>query len=347
MVLVNCSGRDDVYPLLDHASWHGLTAADLVFPSFLVLIGVSAVLSAAVRRAQGEPRAETARRALLRAAGLFAFGLLVNLVLFREAGGLRWPGVLQRIAVCSLGISGILLLDAPALEGGAAALLLLVYWLLMTRVPVPGYGAGVLTPEGNLEGWLDRMILGGHIFAPWGDQEGLLSTLPALATSLLGVGAGRIILRYGRGVRTASAIGAAGLLLAMLGWIWGRTFPLNKHLWTSSYALLTGGLTLAGLAGSILLIDERPAKWALPLEAMGRRALMLYAVSGLLYGIQEFISVRLPDGSAGNIKLWIMATVFDPWLSSKTASLAYALAFTALCAAFAVVYDARHKQGYS
>jgi len=288
-----------------------------------------------------------ARQALLRAAGLFVFGLLVNLVLFREAGGLRWPGVLQRIAVCSLGVSGLLLLEAPALEAATAALLLVGYWLIMTRVSVPGYGAGVLTPEGNLAGWLDRKILGGHIFAPWGDQEGLLSTLPALATSLLGVGAGRIILRHGRGGRTVAILGAAGLLLAALGGIGGRTFPLNKHIWTSSYALLTGGLTLGGLACSILLIDERPARWALPLEAMGRRALMLYAVSGLIYGIQEFVAVRLPDGSAGNIKLWITATVFDPWLSSKTASLAYALAFTALCAAFAVVYDARHKRDYS
>jgi predicted acyltransferase len=233
MIVVNCSGSDDVYRLMDHAPWHGLTFADFVFPSFLVIVGVSAAFSHAARRGRGGSPREIARHAASRAAGLFLLGLLVNVVLYHGTRGIRWPGVLQRIALCSLAATAFLSWERPALEPAVAAALLAGYWLLLTRVPVPGHGAGVLTPEGNLASWLDRRLMGGHLMTPVEDQEGLLSTLPAIATTLLGLIAGRRLLGEGTGTRPALRLGAAGLALAALGWSWSASFPFNKHLWTS------------------------------------------------------------------------------------------------------------------
>jgi predicted acyltransferase len=338
MILVNCSGSDDVYRMMDHAPWHGLTFADFVFPSFLVIVGASAVFSRAARRARGHPARDIARHAAWRAAGLFGLGLLVNFVIFREAGGVRWPGVLQRIALCSLGATAFLLLDLPALEPAVAAALLAGYWLLLTRVPVPGHGAGVLTPEGNLASWLDRRLMGGHMLTPLEDQEGLLSTLPAFATTLLGLIAGRRLVKDA-GRPAALRLAAAGLALVALGWAWSYSFPLNKHIWTSSFALVTGGTCLFGLACFILLTGESPVPWEAPLESLGRHALGAYVWAGFVYGILEFVGARLPDGSQGSLKLWLNAHLFASWLPPRAASLAFAVVFTALSAAAALRAD--------
>ena len=334
MVLVNCSGSDDVYSLMEHAPWHGLTFADFVFPSFLLIVGVSAAFSHAARRARGTPARDIARHAASRAAGLFLLGLLVNVVLYHGTSGVRWPGVLQRIALCSLGASAFLLWDRPSLEPAVAAAVLAGYWLLLTRVPVPGHGAGVLTPEGNLASWLDRRLMGGHMLTPLEDQEGLLSTLPAFATTLLGLIAGRRLVNE-RGTRAALRLGAAGSALTVLGWAWSLNFPLNKHIWTSSFALLTGGSCLLGLACCMIVCGDRPGRWAAPLESLGRHALGAYVGAGFVYGVLEFIGAALPDGSRGSLKLWLNAHLFASWLPPRAASLAFAVSFAALSAAVA------------
>ncbi|MFI5347285.1 MAG: acyltransferase family protein [Elusimicrobiota bacterium] len=339
MIVVNSSGSDEVFRFADHAPWHGMTPADLVFPSFLVIMGVSAALTYERRRARGERPADLARRGAVRALGLFALGLLINFVVFREATGIRWPGVLQRIALCSIGASGFLLLDLPAVEPFAVAVILIGYWLLMTRVNVPGHGAGVLTPAGNLASWLDRRLIGRHMLTPLEDQEGILSTLPALATTLMGLIAGRRIHASGGGASTAARLAAAGAALAVLGALWGLRFPLNKHLWTSSYALLSGGLCLMGFAACLAAFGEKPHRWSAPLESLGRHALGAYVLAGFVYGIMEFVSARLPDGSNGNVKLWLNAHLFGWWLPPRVASLTFACVFAALSSAAAVLFD--------
>lgn len=341
MILVNSSGSDDVYAWTDHSPWHGLTPADLVFPAFLVILGVSAALSHAARRARGETPGGQARRAALRAAGLLALGLLINFVVFRAAAGIRWPGVLQRIALCSAGASALLLFDRPELEPLAAGVLLIGYWLLLTRVNVPGHGPGVLTPEGNLASWLDRRWMGGHLETPLEDPEGLLSTMSAFATTLIGLIAGRRLAAEGAGARSAARLGAAGLALAAVGAVWGLSFPLNKHIWTSSFALLTGGLCLCGLALCLLAFGEKPARWTAPLESLGLHALAAYVLAGFVYGVLEFVPTRLPGGPHGNLKLWLNARLFGWWLAPRAAALAFAAAFTALCAAAARAADSR------
>lgn len=337
MILVNSPGRGEAFAPLRHADWHGWTPTDLIFPSFLVIMGVSAAYGAATRRERGEAPAAAALRVFRRAAVLLALGLLVNLFLYPGAGGLRIPGVLQRIALCYLAVEAFLLLDLPSAEPAAAAGLLAGYWLLLAAVPVPGHGPGVLTPEGNFSYWLDRRIFGGRLLDdPWGDPEGLTSTLGALATALLGLMAGRRLLS--EGPRAAEAVGLSGLALAATGAAWAAALPLNKHLWTSSYALFSGGLSLSGLAACLRLVEGRPARWALPFEALGRRALAAYVLAGLAYGIQEFIRVPLPDGSPGNLKLLLTAVLFGAWLPAKAASLAYALAFTGVATAVAMAF---------
>lgn len=339
MIVVNSPGSDDVYRLLDHAPWNGLTLADLVFPSFLVSVGVSAAFSSAARLRRGAAPADIARHAAWRAAGLFALGLLVNAVLYHGSAGVRWPGVLQRIALCSLGATAFLLLDRPKAEPFAAAVLLAGYWLLMTKVPVPSRGAGVLTPEGNLASWLDRRLMGGHLMSPLEDQEGLLSTVPALATTLLGLIAGRRLASGETGRSASLRLGAAGLALSAIGWVWSWSFPLNKHLWTSSYALVSGGLCLTGLAASLLLCGEKPARWSSPFESLGRHALAAYVLSGLVYGVLEFVGAPHNPGAPGCLKLRLDAFLFASWLAPKAASLAFAVAFTALAASVARLAD--------
>ena len=342
MVLVNCSGSDDVYPIMDHAPWHGLTFADLVFPAFLVAVGVSAVFAHAARRARGQTPGQIERHAAARALGLFALGFLINFFLYHDpSGGMRWLGVLQRIALCSLGASFFLALDRPALEPAAAVVILAAYWLAMTRLAAPGHPAGDLTPEGNFASWVDRRLMGGHMMNAITDPEGILGTFTAFATALFGLVAGRILVTTRADARAARRLGAAGLALAALGAAWGLVFPLNKHLWTSSYALTTGGLALAGLSACLLAWGESPSRAVAPFEAAGRHALAAYVLSGFVYGVLEFIPARLPDGKPGILKLWLNARLFESWLSPRDASLAFAFAFTALTLAAVAAADRR------
>lgn len=325
MILVNSPGGDSVFAPLRHADWHGCTPTDLIFPAFLVIMGVSAVFSDAARRERGEAPAETARRLAARVAVLLALGLLVNLFLYHGREGVRLTGVLQRIALCWLAVESFLLLDRPAVEPVAAVALLLGYQLLL---------GGDLTRDGNFAYRLDARIFDGHLLSdPWGDPEGLTSTLGAAATALLGLMAGRRLVRDGPAA--AEGLFVAGLALAALGAVWSARLPLNKHLWTSSYAVFAGGLSLAGLGLCLRLVEERPARWARPFEGLGRRALAAYVLAGLAYGIQEFVRVPLPGGAPGNLKLMLTASLFGSWLPPKAASLAYALAFTGTAAAAA------------
>lgn len=333
MVLVNSPGSDEVFAPLSHAAWNGWTPTDLIFPAILITMGAAAAFSFAARRERGETPAAVMRSSILRATGLFALGLLVDFFIYREEGGIRYLGVLQRIAFCYVGIQALLFLDRPHWEPAAVALLLIGYWLALTRVPVPGCGPGVLTPQGNIAYWLDRRLLAGHLLDRWGDPEGLLSTVSALATAVMGLVAGRRLVRDGP--KVGGAIGSAGLLLALLGVVWGLRLPLNKHIWTSSFALFSGGLSLVGLALCLRAVEGRPARWAAPFGALGRRALLVYVLAGLVYGIQEFVRMPLPDGSPGNLKLWLNAELFGSWLPARAASLAYALVFTGVAIALA------------
>jgi predicted acyltransferase len=334
MVLVNNPGTwSAVYPPLRHAAWHGLTPTDLIFPFFLFIVGVSIPLALGPRLEAGEDG--LLRRVIRRSVVIFAFGLLLHALPFFHLSTLRIPGVLQRIALCYLLAALVFVLTGGGRRGRAPALvagvLLVGYWLLMTRVAAPGHAAGDLSPAGNLAGYVDRLVLGPrHIWrvSPWYDPEGILSTLPATATTLLGVLAGHWLRRVGPAGRPLSGLVVGGAAAAALGWLWGWSFPVNKSLWTSSYALTTSGFAALGLAVCYWVIEVRGARrWASPFVLLGLTALPLFFLSTAMARLLLVIRVG-PEHTP--LHAWLFTHLFAPWAEPVNASLAFALAYVLL-----------------
>jgi predicted acyltransferase len=320
MVVVNNPGTwAAVHAPLRHADWHGLTPTDVVFPCFLFIVGAAIPSSLAHR-----PPPAAVWRVLRRAVVIFALGLVLNAAVAGDAAALRIPGVLQRIAVCYLVAAGLFLVTGWRGLLAAAVTLLAGYWAAMTLVPVPGYGAGDLGPEGNLAAWLDRALLGPHLWrgGPY-DPEGILSTVPAVATVLFGVLTGQWI-RSERPPRTiALGMLLVGALGVALGAEWGAWFPVNKALWTSSYAVLTGGLALLGFAACYWAVEVcRWRAWARPFAVLGVNALTVYALSSL--AAVWLARVRVGDAA---LQALLFERLFAPWAAPATASLAYAIAY--------------------
>jgi predicted acyltransferase len=342
MVLVNNPGTwSAVYAPLQHAAWHGWTPTDMVFPFFLFVVGVSIPLALGPPLERGA--AGLSVRVVRRAAVIFALGLLLHALPFFPLAELRIPGVLQRIAVCYLLAALLVLATGGArgwrAQGIVAGALLVGYWLVMTRVAAPGHVAGDLSPEGNLSGYVDRLILGTrHIWQATRvyDPEGMLSTLPATATTLLGVLAGHWLRAGQSGTRPGArpsisivgGLAAAGLAATALGWLWGLSFPVNKPLWTSSYALLMAGLAALALAACHWTIEVRGRRgWAGPFAVLGVHALTLFFLSSLMAKLLFIVRV----GAGGpRLQTWLFEHGFAPWAAPVNASLAYALVYVLL-----------------
>jgi predicted acyltransferase len=322
MVLVNNPGTwTAVYAPLRHAAWHGLTPTDVIFPFFLFIVGVAIPPSLA-----GRPRLTALARVLRRAAVIFALGLVLNGFPGFDWSTVRIPGVLQRIAVCYLIAAVLFLTTSWRVQAAAATALLLAYWAAMTLIPVPGFGAGDLGPEGNLAAWVDRRVLGAHIWraARVYDPEGILSSVPAVATALFGVLAGQWV-QSPRTPRTkVTGLVLVGALGVALGAEWGTWFPLNKALWTSSYAVLTTGLALLVFAACYWAIEICGwRRWATPFVVFGVNALPLFFFSSL--AAVWLTRVRVDGG--GHLQSAVFERAFGPWFSPPTASLAYAVAY--------------------
>jgi predicted acyltransferase len=337
MVLVNNPGTwRHVYWPLRHAEWHGFTPTDMVFPFFLFIVGVSIPLALGPRLERGGPGARNALvgRILRRSVSIFALGLLLHALPFFHLATLRIPGVLQRIAVCYLLAALLVVLTGGAAgwrrQALASGALLVGYWLLMTRVAPPGGVAGDLSPAGSLAGYVDRLVLGPHIWqvAKVYDPEGVLSTLPAVATTLLGVLAGHWLRGARPGRRVAAGLLAAGVAATAAGWLWGLSFPINKSLWTSSYALFMSGLAALALAACYWSIEVRGWRgWARPFVVLGVTALPLFFLSSFMARLLVLIRVG-PGGP--RLQAWLFDHLFAPWLPPVDASLAYALAYVLL-----------------
>lgn len=346
MILVNNNGDGSrAYWALKHADWNGFTPTDLVFPTFLFLVGISTVLSTEARLAQGATKQSIFLHTVRRAVIIFLLGLLVNSFPHFNLHTLRIYGVLPRIAICYFIVATLYLIS----PGWKSKLVLAVaalgtYWVLMRYVPVPGYGMPgrdipFLDRDANLVAWLDRHIFpASHLYERTRDPEGLLSTIPAAATALMGMLTG-IWLRTGRSVvEKARGIAIAGMTCVLAGGIWNIWFPLNKKLWTSSFVLFAGGLSLLLLALSMWVVDimraseasedrARKSRTFMPLLVFGMNAIVAYVFSELLAGGIDNIHMS----AGGNLQQWlyhsILAVVPDPAL----ASLLYSLGFVAVC----------------
>ncbi len=332
MLLVNNPGSwAHVHAPLRHAEWHGWTPTDLIFPFFLFIVGVAMTFSFGKHRASGADRRALLGKATRRAAILFGLGLLLHAFPWYDVdlNTLRIPGVLQRIAVAYLAAAVIVLFLGRRGLLLTTAALLLGYWALMTLVPVPGGTAGDLSPDGNLGAWLDRTVLGtDHLWAysrTW-DPEGILSTLPAVATVLTGIVAGRWI-RSGRsGTRVAGELVAGGLAGIAVGWLWGLVFPINKNLWTSSYVVFTSGMAALTLGACYWAIDVKGWKaWATPSVVFGVNAIAAYFLSGIFARLTTLIEV-----GGVPLKTWTYETLLASWAGPLNGSLAYAIAFVLL-----------------
>jgi predicted acyltransferase len=338
MLLVNDPGSwGHIYPPLRHAAWHGWTPTDLVFPFFLFIVGVTTHLSLSARRARGATERELLRQVLRRALVIVLLGLLLSAFPFFPAerlAHLRIPGVLQRIGVVYL-VTGLLVLRTSArTQTAVAAVLLLGYWMLLVLVPVPGVGPAALAPpEATLPAWVDRLLLSGHLWdqtKTW-DPEGPLSTLPAIASCLLGVGAGRWITRLLPLAERINGLFAAGAIGLLLGSIWNWVFPINKNLWTSSYVLFTGGMACVALATCMWLIEERRSTWwTRPFVVFGVNPIVAFAgaeaTARLIYSVIEVPCA----GDTVPLQTALYRSLFAPWLPPEAASLAFALAFVAV-----------------
>lgn len=332
MVLVNNPGTwDAIYPPLEHAPWHGITPTDFIFPFFLFIVGVAIPLALSKRIEEGLTRdvyLKIFRRSLL----IFLLGSFLHLFPYFDFGNWRIPGVLQRIAVCYLITSLIFLHTNWKQLTIISVILLLFYWLLITIVPVPGCDLTTIDDKAcNIAAYLDRTIFGlNHIWkqAKVYDPEGLLSTIPAVVTTISGVLTGIWLKTKRSDLEKVSGLFFFGLLLIVVGWCWNPFFPFNKALWTSSYVLYTSGLALCFLGFCYYLIDIKGYKtWTKPFVIFGVNALALFIGSGLMERIMGIIKVTGANGKETNLQDWIYTTVFVPLADDKTSSLMFAVSF--------------------
>jgi predicted acyltransferase len=343
MILVNNPGDwDPVYWPLLHAHWHGWTPTDLIFPFFLFIVGVSLTLS---KRTGWKP-------ALWRALKLIGLGLLLNLYPYFPIAELRWPGVLQRIGVCYLAGWAAKRYLRPSGQALLAVALLAGYFVVMTRVTGPEGHAPGFEMETNLAAQLDRILLVPHVWSvtkTW-DPEGLLSTFPAIATTLIGVLFGEWLL--GRNTRSAfrTTLGLllGGLVLTALGVAWaelapaGLAIPINKGLWTSSYVLFTRGLAAAFLGLSYFVVDVAGLRrWAKPFVSYGRNAIAVYVASGLLADTLSAVRWPAADGTLLSLQQRLYAFFPASVLSPYAASFVWALLFVLLFYLMAAVMERR------
>ena len=339
MLVVNTPGTwEHVFAPLLHAEWHGWTYTDTIFPFFLFAVGVSIALSTARRRERGDSRANLGRHAVVRGALIFAIGLAINALSYFafHRAHLRIPGVLQRIALCYLAAALIYLYLGSRALLPAAAVLLFAYWGLMTRAPVPGVGAGRLDPQGSFAAYVDRLILGAHTWKPGWDPEGPLSTLPAIGTTLFGAIAGEILLRRRALPEAIVRLSTVGASAGLVGAVWGTVFPINKNLWTSSYALLMSGFASIALALCIWAVDFHGWRgWAAPFRWLGVNALAIFVASDLAAIGMLWIKASAPDGKRRSLYASIYRTVFDRFADPRLSSLLFALAFLAVFVAIA------------
>jgi predicted acyltransferase len=340
MILVNNNGDESAaYWPLKHSRWNGWTPTDLVFPFFLFIVGVSMTFSFASRLKRGESSSQLLAHAFRRAIILFALGVFLNGFPneFHPAT-IRIEGVLQRIALCYLLAAFVVLWTGTPGRVAIIAICLVGYWVLMRFVPVPGFGVPthavpLLDPDRNLAAWLDRKLLMGHLYEGTRDPEGLLSTIPALATTLIGVLTGDWLRSNWSARRKAIAMLALGAIGIAAGKFFGTWFPINKKLWTSSYVLFTGGAALVGLSLCYAVLDLKKwrGRWTMPILVFGMNSIVAYAFSEILAKVLDAWPVRVAGGEAVSAQEFVYQHFFAPLASAPNASLIYSLAFVLVC----------------
>lgn len=337
MLLVNNPGSwSAIYPPLQHAAWHGWTPTDLIFPFFLFIVGITTHLSLGARRARGDDDAALVRQIVRRGALIVLLGLLLAAFPFyplERMTGMRFPGVLQRIGVAYL-CAGLLTLRTTLKQQVVILVVVLVgYWFAMTLVPVPGRGMGALLlddPSASLAAYIDRAVFGSHLWTQsrtW-DPEGLLSTIPAIGTVMMGVMAGRWIASARPLNERLVGMFGAGTVCILLGYMWDWSFPINKSLWTSSYVIFTAGMASVSLATCIWLIDQLGIKWwTPPFLWYGMNPMIAFLGSGIMARTIYSLVTVPHNGNIAPVERVIFDRFYASWLEPRDASLLFAITF--------------------
>jgi len=343
MIMVNNNGGSGSWHFMNHAAWNGLTATDLVFPTFVFVVGISAVFAIESRLARGATRGQIVRHAAARAVILCLLGVVVNSFPFFALDHMRFYGVLQRIAVCYFAVTLLYLWDSRVWSLAAVLVVLLVgYWVLLRWVPIPGAGmpgrdVPFMDVRQNLVSWFDRQLFPHHLYRDVPDHnvrdpEGLLSDLPAIGTALMGMLTGIYLRTRRRNSATTRGLAAAAIGSLALGYVWSIWFPLNKNLWTSSYVLVAGGYSLALLALVFWAVEEKGwrTRWTWIWIVFGSNAIAAYMFSELLPGVLHNIHF-MSDGKRTDVIAFVFDNVFAHIPDPGWAAFAYSVSFTAVC----------------
>ncbi len=343
MIMVNNNGGRGSWGFMNHAEWNGLTPTDLVFPTFAFVIGVSIVFAYSGRLARGATPGSLARHTALRAIFLILLGMIVNGFPFFPMEHMRFYGVLQRLAICYLVVGLFYLYDQRAWTKWAALGAALVgYWVLVRWVPIPGVGmpghdVPFMDMTQNLTSWIDRHLFPYHLYLyppdhNVRDPEGLLSDLPAIGTTLMGCLAG-IWLRTTRSVKAKSAgLALASVASLVAGYLWSMEFPLNKNMWTSSFVLVAGGYSLALLTLAYWAVEQMNWRkgWTYVWLVFGSNAIGAYMFSELTPGI--FYLIRVHDGGrVVTLEEWLMRHFYMQILPVGWAQFGWSVSFAAFC----------------
>ena len=350
MLLVNNPGDwGHLYAPLAHAKWDGWTFTDWIFPFFVFISGISMTISLGRRAALGDPRSSLLAQIVRRGAVIVAIGLLLNFVPAFDLAQIRIPGVLQRLGLCTILVAPLVLYCHWRGQLAWLTGLLVVYTLVQALVPVPDalgvLHTGSLRPGEDVGAWLDRTLMDGHLWRSsktW-DPEGLLSTLPAVASQLAGVLVGHWLAHARDPIEKTVWLLVAGLALLWAGQVLGAwSMPINKSLWSPSYVLFTAGWACLLFGVCYWLLDAQPdrglrtwATWfATPLVIFGMNALFLFALSGLIAKMLGYIQLA-PNLT---LKAWLYAPLQTSGLAPVNASLAFALLFVSgmYCVAWAL-----------
>ena len=341
MILVDNPGSDDLaYWPIKHAQWNGWTPADFIFPSFVFLVGVSMVFSFAARLRRGESRRKILNHVFIRTLSLFAIGLLINVspLIGLDVHTWRIYGVAQRIALCYFVAAILVLWTNRRTQAIALGACLVGYWALMRFVPVPGFGMPgrdipFMDPERNLVAWLDRKLFMGRLYNGMRDPEGLISTIPAIGTILMGVLTGHWLRSEKTPEAKAFRMFCVGIPVLAAGLIWNRWFPINKNLWTSSFVLLTGGFALIFLALLYWAVEIKKWRglWTMPILVFGMNAIAGFVADSMVWGPGYTFTIKNASGGTLNWHEAAQAWLVSLGASAADASLIYALAAVLFC----------------
>lgn len=339
MIIVNSPGNSSPYSWLDHSIWNGCTLADLVFPFFIIIVGISSVLALSNLRAKGISTSILVEKVLKRSAYIFLMGLLLNAFPHHfDFSSLRILGVLQRIALCYLIASILFISTRIQTQALIATLLLVAYGCLMSL-------SGSLTEENNWVGYVDQLLFSpGHLYRPHFDPEGLLSTIPAVASALIGNLIGAFLLSTRTKQHKCLGLICSGVFLSVLGWFWSYELPLNKALWSSSYVLWTAGLSLLVYSLIYALIEMKHwIRWSRPFDLFGRHAMLVYMLHVLFLKIQALVQMPNALGQLVGFRVYICDVLFG-YLSLENASLMYSISYTLLWLFVLFVFERYNKR---